>query len=39
MNEITINDICENSVMCKAPYYFINSNGECEISKKLKIED
>ncbi len=38
MNGITINDICKNSVMCKAPYYFINSNGECEISKKLKIE-
>ena len=38
MNGITINDICKNSVMCKAHYYFINSNGECEISKKLKIE-
>ena len=38
MNGITINDICENSVMYKAPYYFINSNGEYEISKKLKIE-
>lgn len=38
MNGITINDICEDSVIYKAPYYFINSNGECEISKKLKIE-
>ena len=38
MNGITINDICKNSVMCKAPYYFINSNGEIEISKILKIE-
>lgn len=38
MNGITINDICEDSVIYKAPYCFINSNGECEISKKLKIE-
>lgn len=38
MNGITINDICEYSVIYKAPYYFINSNGECEMSKKLKIE-
>ena len=39
MNEITINDICENRfIIYKAPYCFINSNGECEISKKLKIE-
>ena len=38
MNGITINDICKNSAMCKAPYCFVNSNEECEISKKLKIE-
>ena len=38
MNGITIDDICKDSVIYKAPYYFINSNGECEMSKKLKIE-
>lgn len=38
MNGITINDICEDSVIYKAPYCFINSNGEIEISKKLKIK-
>lgn len=38
MKRITINDICENSVMCKAPYYFIGSDGECVVFKKLKIE-
>jgi len=38
MNGITINDICKDSVMFEGPYYYINSNGECEISKKLKIE-
>ena len=38
MNGKTINDICKNSVMYKAPYCFINSNEEIEISKILKIE-
>lgn len=38
MNGKTINDICEDSVIYKAPYCFINSNGECEISKELKEE-
>ena len=39
MNGITINDICKDRVMYKAPYYFIDSNGECVVFKKLKIED
>ena len=38
MNGITINDICENSIMYKAPYYFIDSNGEYVVFKRLKIE-
>ena len=38
MNGITIDDICKNSIMYKAPYYCIESNGECVVSKKLKIE-
>lgn len=39
MDGIIISDICENSIMFKAPYYFIDSNGECVVFKKLKIED
>lgn len=39
MNGITINDICEDSIMYKGPYYYIDSNGECVVYKKLKIED
>ena len=38
MNGITIDDICEDSVMYKAPYYFIDGNGGCVVFKKLKIE-
>lgn len=38
MNSITINDICENSVMLEGPYYYISSDGEWIASKRLKIE-
>ena len=38
MNEITINDICENSVMCKAPYYLLNGSEGCGVFKELKTE-
>lgn len=39
MNGITIEGICEDSIMYKGPYYYIGSDGEWIASKRLKIED